>query len=81
MPDTAETGAPDEALRIIPLVAGAATAAVGLRDLTQRRHALLRNYPVLGHARYLLETIGPELRQYIVAGDDVERPFSRDQRR
>ena len=67
--------------RIIPLVAGAATAAVGLRDLTQRRHALLRNYPVLGHARYLLETIGPELRQYIVAGDDVERPFSRDQRR
>lgn len=67
--------------RIVPLVAGAATAALGVRDLTQRRHALLRNYPVVGHARYLLETIGPELRQYIIAGDDVERPFSRDQRR
>jgi glutamate-1-semialdehyde aminotransferase len=45
------------------------------------KHALLRNFPVLGHARYLLEAIGPELRQYIVAGNNEERPFSRDQRR
>ncbi|MCU1379087.1 MAG: ferredoxin-dependent glutamate synthase, partial [Acidimicrobiales bacterium] len=51
------------------------------KDLTQKRHAILRNYPVLGHARFLLETIGPELRQYVVAGNDEERPFSRDQRR
>ena len=36
---------------------------------------------MIGHARYLLEAIGPELRQYIVAGNDEERPFSRDQRR
>jgi glutamate synthase domain-containing protein 2 len=50
-------------------------------DLTQRRHALLRNFPVLGHGRYLVEAIGPELRQYIVAGDNDERPFTRDQRR
>jgi glutamate synthase (ferredoxin) len=42
---------------------------------------LLRNFPVIGHARYWLEAIGPELRQYIVAGNDEERPFSRDQRR
>ncbi len=59
----------------------AAVAAVAAHDLLQRKHALLRNFPVLGHARYLLESIGPELRQYVVAGNDEERPFSRDQRR
>ncbi|MEO3776572.1 glutamate synthase-related protein [Micromonospora sp. B11E3] len=41
----------------------------------------MRNFPVLGRARYLLESIGPELRQYIVAGNNEERPFTRDQRR
>ena len=57
-----------------------ATAGVAARDLTQKDHSLLRNFPVLGHARYGLELIGPELRQYIVASNDEERPFSRDQR-
>jgi glutamate synthase domain-containing protein 2 len=61
-----------------PVVAASAVAAY---DLLQKRHALLRNFPVIGHGRYLLEAIGPELRQYIVAGNDEERPFSRDQRR
>lgn len=59
----------------------AALGAVAAHDLLQKRHAILRNYPVAGHARYLLERIGPELRQYIVAANDEERPFSRDQRR
>ena len=59
----------------------AAAAAVAAHDLAQRRHAILRNFPLVGHARYLLEKIGPELRQYIVTGNDEERPFSRDQRR
>jgi glutamate synthase domain-containing protein 2 len=59
----------------------AALAAVAGHDLLQRRHAILRNFPVVGHARFLLEAVGPELRQYIVAGNDEERPFSRDQRR
>ncbi len=59
---------------------GVALGAVAVRDLTQRQHALMRNFPVLAHARYLLETIGPELRQYIVTSNDEERPFSRDQR-
>src|SRR5918999_576982 len=59
----------------------AGLAAVAARDLLQREHTLLRNFPVLGHARYLLESIGPELRQYLVAGDNEERPFTRDQRR
>jgi glutamate synthase (ferredoxin) len=55
--------------------------AVIVYDLVQRKHAILRNFPVVGHFRYLLEMIGPELRQYIVTGNDEERPFSRDQRR
>jgi glutamate synthase (ferredoxin) len=55
--------------------------AVAVYDLTQRKRAILRNFPVIGHFRYLFETIGPELRQYIVASNDEERPFSRDQRR
>ena len=49
-------------------------------DVTQRQHAILRNFPIIGHFRYWLETIGPELRQYIVTSNNEERPFSRDQR-
>ncbi|WP_409483179.1 hypothetical protein [Arsenicicoccus dermatophilus] len=59
----------------------AAVAGIAAHDLTQRKHSLLRTFPVLGHGRYLVEEIGPELRQYIVASNDEERPFSRDQRR
>ena len=50
-------------------------------DLVQAKHAILRNFPIVGHFRYWLETVGPELRQYIVTSNDEERPFSRDQRR
>lgn len=67
------------------LVVVCAVAAIVLvvvsYDLTQRRHAILRNFPVVGHLRYVLEKFGPELRQYIVTNNDEERPFSRDQRR
>ena len=56
-------------------------ALVAAHDLVQRRHAILRNFPVVGHLRFLLEGVGPELRQYIVTDNDEERPFSRDQRR
>ena len=63
------------------LGAAASVVALAVHDLTQRKRALLRNYPVLGRARYLLEGLGPELRQYIVAGNSEERPFTRDQRR
>ena len=52
-----------------------------VHDLAQRRHAILRNFPIIGHLRYLLERIGPELRQYIVTRNDEELPFNRDQRR
>ncbi len=59
-------------------------ALIGLMvvyDLVQKSHAILRNFPIIGHLRYWLEAIGPELRQYIVTGNDEERPFSRDERR
>ena len=61
--------------------AAGVVGAVAAYDLRQRRHAILRNYPVLGHFRYWLEAIGPELRQYIVTDNDQERPFTRDHRR
>ena len=76
MPSTA-----GRALARAGVLAGATIAGVAVRDLRQRQHALLRNFPVLGHFRYLLEAVGPELRQYIVTSNDEERPFSRDQRR
>lgn len=53
---------------------------VAARDVTQKKHAILRNFPVVGHLRYAIEKIGPELRQYVVADNDEERPFSRNQR-
>jgi glutamate synthase domain-containing protein 2 len=55
--------------------------AVVAHDLAQRRHAILRNFPLVGHLRFVLEAVGPELRQYIVTDNDEERPFTRDQRR
>ncbi len=57
-----------------------ALVALAVYDLLQRRHAILRNFPVVGHLRFILEKFGPELRQYIVTSNDEERPFSRDQR-
>ena len=59
----------------------AALGAVAVHDLVQKQHALKRNFPVVANLRYLLESIGPELRQYIITDNDAERPFSRDQRR
>ncbi len=56
-------------------------AVIVVYDLLQRQHAILRNFPIIGHFRYWLEAVGPELRQYIVTNNNEERPFSRDQRR
>jgi glutamate synthase domain-containing protein 2 len=53
---------------------------LGVWDLLQTRHGLLRNYPLVGHLRFLLEDTGPELRQYIVESNTEGRPFNRDQR-
>ena len=47
-------------------------------DRNQKRHAILRNYPVLGRIRYFFEKIGPEMRQYWFNSDNEGKPFSRD---
>ena len=53
---------------------------LGLRDILQTRHSVLRNYPVIGHLRFLLEFIRPEMRQYFIESDNEAAPFSRQQR-
>ncbi len=53
---------------------------LGIYDLLQKQHAVLRNYPVIGHMRFLLETIRPEIRQYFIESDTDAAPFSRAQR-
>jgi glutamate synthase domain-containing protein 2 len=55
-------------------------AAFGIKDVTQSRHAILRNYPVIGHGRYLAERLRPELLQYFVESDIDGRPFPREVR-
>jgi glutamate synthase domain-containing protein 2 len=55
-------------------------SAVGLHNLLQSRHAVLRNYPILGNIRYLVEAIRPEIRQYLLEADNEQLPFSRAQR-
>ena len=57
-----------------------ALAVLGAWDLTQRRHAILRNYPILGHFRYLLESIRPEIQQYFIERNFDGKPFDRDTR-
>ena len=57
-----------------------ALTLLGVRDTRQTRHAVLRNYPVIGHLRFLLEYIRPEMRQYFIEGDNEAAPFSRQQR-
>lgn len=66
---------------VVLAVVVAVLVVLAVIDLIQVRHAIRRNFPVVGRLRYVLERIGPELRQYIVTDNDSERPFSRDQRR
>ncbi len=53
---------------------------LGIYDLVQSRHSILRNYPVLGHLRFLLESIRPEILQYFIERNYDGRPFDRDTR-
>jgi glutamate synthase domain-containing protein 2 len=61
-------------------VVGAVGVVLGVRDIRQTRHAVLRNYPIIGHLRFLLEWIRPEIRQYFIESDRDTIPFSRQQR-
>ncbi|GGF64869.1 FMN-binding glutamate synthase family protein [Azorhizobium oxalatiphilum] len=54
--------------------------AIGVFDMVQPHHSLLRNYPVIGTMRWLFEDLRPYLRQYIVEGDEEGRPYARADR-
>ena len=58
----------------------AALSLLGVRDLMQTRHAVLRNYPISAHLRFLLEEVRPEIRQYFFESEKDGLPFSRDER-
>jgi glutamate synthase domain-containing protein 2 len=64
----------------IPAAVVAVIAAVGVYDLAQRQHSVLRNYPILGHMRFLLEALRPEIQQYFIERNFDGRPFDRDVR-
>ncbi len=64
----------------LPALAAGALLLVAIHDRYQSAHSILRNYPLLGHLRFLLEDVGPELRQYIVEHNLEGRPFNRDDR-
>ena len=67
-------------LMVIPLAVFAGLSVLGVIDVSQRSHSILRNYPVIGHMRFLFEGIRPEIRQYLIESDQDEEPFSRDAR-
>ena len=64
----------------VPVALLGAAAVLGIYDVTQRRQAILRNYPVIGHLRFLFEGFRPEIRQYLIESDQDEEPFSREER-
>jgi len=64
----------------IPLVVFICLAVIGTVDVFQKRHAVLRNYPLSAHIRFILEEIRPEIRQYFLESEKDGTPFSRDKR-
>ncbi|MCA1455596.1 FMN-binding glutamate synthase family protein [Bradyrhizobium sp. BRP22] len=67
-------------LILVPLLIFGALTLLGVRDLMQKHHAVLRNYPISAHLRFLLEEIRPEMRQYFFESEKDGMPFSRDTR-
>ena len=65
---------------LVAFVLIAALLFVFIRDITQKKHGVLRNYPVIGRLRYFLEELGEYFRQYFFAGDRDELPFNRSTR-
>ena len=65
---------------IVVAVVLAVPALLGVYDLVQRRHSVLRNYPVIGHLRFALESVRPEFQQYFIERNDDGRPYDRDTR-
>ncbi len=65
---------------VLPFLALVGLTWLGINDMQQEQHAILRNYPITGHARFLMEALRPTLRQYFFEGEKDGRPFSRDRR-
>lgn len=55
-------------------------ALLAIRDISQKKHTIRHNFPIMGNLRYFIESVGPEFRQYIVANNREELPFNRRQR-
>ena len=68
------------ALLIVPLIVTGGLSLIGISDLIQTKHSILRNYPIAAHLRFLFEEIRPEMRQYFFEGETDGTPFSRDTR-
>lgn len=62
------------------IILGGFGVCLGIYDVIQSKHAILKNYPVAGHIRYVLEDFRPEIRQYLLENDKEQVPFSRQQR-
>lgn len=71
---------PERGVWALPLAVLGSFTALGIHDLFQTRHAILRNYPITAHLRFLLESIRPEMRQYFFENDKDGTPFARDKR-
>jgi glutamate synthase domain-containing protein 2 len=71
---------PSPILFAVLLIPFATLTVVGIHDLLQKRHAVLRNYPLTAHIRFILEEIRPEIRQYFLESEKDGTPFSRDKR-
>lgn len=67
-------------IAIAGLIATVLLTVAGHGIFLQKKHAILHNFPIIGHLRYLLELVGPEMRQYWVANDKEETPFNRNER-
>src|ERR1041385_5467434 len=53
---------------------------LGMVDVTQTHHSVRRNFPIIGHGRYLMEMVRPEINQYFVESNSDVKPFSRNER-
>jgi glutamate synthase domain-containing protein 2 len=62
---------------LVALAIGGVLVFLFVRDITQKKHSVLRNYPVVGRLRYFFEQLGEYFRQYFFAGDRDEMPFNR----
>ena len=64
---------------VIPLIF-VVLFVIGFIDASQTKHTILRNFPLIGHVRYLFESISPEIQQYFIERSTDGKPFSRNER-